>query len=398
MKILQIAHVNVPINAKEGGCGGLEEVIATLDKKFSELGHESFVVASSDSVMNGILLPTIPSLYGPGRGHLKANQEHIAKGFTKHAKKTLDYINKIKPDIIHDHTGYHKDRSFTERIFNPHWNLRSQEEINSNNIPPILNTIHGYVTKENTEMYKKFVELFKNKNISFNAVSQFQRAIFRGLLDVDYVVHNAIDVDSYTYGPKGQGYLFNMSSIYPGKGTHIAIDTALRAGKKLIFGGPYYHHKEYFEELIRPKIDRIELDVSAEKLPNLINSFLNSNDKVLYLGEIGSKQKRIIYTGADAFLFPVTIDETFGLVSAEANASGVPVITYLSGGIPEVVNDGVSGYTVKRGNSEQLYQALLKSSTLSRKECRNWANKNFRVERQANDYLKVYNDMILKSN
>lgn len=397
LKIMQIGHANVPINSNAGGCGGLEEVVVTLDRAFNNMGHDSYVVASSDSEVYGTMLPTIPSLYGPGKGHMKADQQHIEYGFTEHSKKTLEHIRKIKPHVIHDHTGYHKDRSFSERLFDPAFGLRTSGEIANEAMPPILNTVHGYVTAENTPMYQHFAKLFKDKNISFSAVSQFQRGIFRGLLDVDFVVPNAIDIDSYKFGPEGKGYVFNMSSIYPGKGTHVAIDTALKAGKKIIVGGPYYHNQEYWKNSVEPKIDRSELDVPANQINGLISDFVNSGDQVLYLGEVGAAQKRLLYTGADAFLFPVTIDETFGLVSAEANASGVPVISYLSGGVPEVVKHGVSGFTVKRGDTYQLLNALKNSNKLSRQDCHDWANENFRVERQANDFLEVYRDLLSHS-
>lgn len=397
LKIMQIGHANVPINSSAGGCGGLEEVVTTLDHAFGNMGHDSYVVASSDSAVYGTLLPTIPSLYGPGKGHMKADQQHIEYGFTQHSKKTLEHIRRIQPDIIHDHTGYHKNRSFSERLYDPKFKLRTPEEITKEVMPPILNTVHGYVTPENISMYQRFAELFKDKNISFSAVSQFQRGIFRGLLDVDFVVPNAIDIDSYKFGAEGKGYVFNMSSIYPGKGTHVAIDTTLKAGKKIIVGGPYYHNQEYWKNSIKPKVDRSELDVPANQINGLIDDFVNSGDQVLYLGEIGAAQKRLLYTGADAFLFPVTIDETFGLVSAEANASGVPVVSYLSGGVPEVVKHGVSGFTVKRGDTDRLLNALKKSHTLSRQDCHDWANANFRVERQANDFLEVYQDLLSHS-
>jgi glycosyltransferase involved in cell wall biosynthesis len=397
LKIIQIGHANVPIDAAKGGCGGLEEVVITLDGNYNSAGHASYVVASADSAVYGTLLPTIPSLYGPGKGHLKADATHIEEGFTEHSRMALQFIRQIDPDIIHDHTGYHLRRSFSERLFDPSFGLRTAAEIVNEEMPPILNTVHGYVTPENTQMYEGFRELFAGRDIRFCAVSQFQRGLFTGLLDVDYVIPNAIDTDSYTFGPEGKGYVFTMSSIYPGKGTHLAIDTAKRVGKKIIVGGPYYHNQAYWEGEIAPRIDRTELDVPAERVEALVDDFLASDDEALYLGEIGAPQKRILYPGADAFYFPVTINETFGLVSAEANASGVPVITFLSGGVPEVVNNGVSGYTVKRGDEEQFYQAALKADQLSRQDCRDWVVANFGADRQAGEYLRAYKELISTS-
>jgi len=393
LKIMQIAQVNLPLRAISGGGGGLGEVVVTLDKEFKEQGHESFVVASEDSEVHGVHLKSIRSLYGQGRGLPTTDMPGIIRGFEQHARKTLEYIRGVKPDIIHDHTGYHQDRSFSERVFDPTKGLRTSAEIKDERLPPILNTLHGYLTKDNRAMYERFRDLFENKAVFFNAVSQFQRAIFRGVLDVDSVVLNGIDVDSYQFSPQGKGYVFNMSSIYEGKGTHVAIKTALDAGKKIIFGGPCYHNQEYFDTQIKPFIDRTELHVPVEQIDALVDDFINSGDSVLDLGEIGYHQKRILYSGADAFLFPVTIDETFGLVSAEANASGVPVISYLSGGVPEVVKHGLSGFTVKRGDETQLLRALNNAKSLSRRDCSDWARANFSAKRLAKDYLELYADI-----
>lgn len=393
MKIMQIAHVNVPVEGIVGGYGGLEEVVATLDKQYVQMEHDSLVVASTDSGVHGKLLPTIESLYGPGRGHLKGDKEHIENGFIEHAKKTLEYIREFKPDIIHDHTGYHKDRSFSEKLFDADKGLRTSTEIKFEKIPPILNTVHGYVHDENKAMYENFKKVFKNVNISFNSVSQFQRTIFRGALDVDHVVLNAVDVDSYNFGKEGMGYAFCMSSIYRGKGTHIAMDTALKNKKKLILAGPYFHNTDYWDAL-KSNVDRTELNVPGSQLKDLAERFVNSDDKIMYVGELNAEQKRVLYTGADEFYFPVTIDETFGLTSAEANASGVPVVSYLSGGVPEVVNHGKTGFTVKRGSLERFREAALKTKDISREYCREWAEENFSAKRQANDYLKIYNEII----
>ena len=394
MKILQVAHVNVPVLSKTGGYGGLEAVVSVLDKAYVNMGHDSYVVASTDSEVYGTLVPTIESLYGPNRGHRKGDIEYIEKGFTRHSQMTLDAIRKIKPDIIQDHTGYHLNRSFTERLFDSTKGLRTRDEIVQETMPPILATLHGYVTAENLKMYENFQKIIKGRKVVLNAVSQFQRAAFRKILDVDYVVLNAVDPDSFDFGKEGRGYVFSMGSIYRGKGTRVAVETTKELGKKIILAGPYFHNLSYWEKEIKPLVDQIELNIPAEQIDQLIGDFVDSERNVLYVGELNIAQKRKIYTGADAFYFPVIIDETFGLVSAEAGMSGVPVVTYLSGGVPEVVKHGVSGFTVKRGDSQKFLDAASKVGDLSRSECREWAGENFKSERQAKNYLRIFKELI----
>lgn len=398
MKIIQIAHANVPILAQTGRCGGLEEVIAILDRHYTKLGHESYIIAPSDSESHGTLLPTIKSLHSSNGEAVKLDPEHIERAFKEHAEITLDYIRIFQPNIIHDHlgTGYHKNISFTRYLFDPAKGLRNQTQIDFESFPPILATIHSPLTDRNRDMYIKFQRLLKNQNVHFNAVSQFQRAIFKEVLDMDYVVLNGIDVDSYGFEPEGKGYVFSMGAIYPGKGTHIAIDTALKLNKKIIIAGPV-HDQKYWETL-KPKIDKTELDVPADQIKQLAEDFVDARYQVLYVGELGASQKRIFFNGADVFYFPVTIDEAFGLVAAEANASGVPVISFLTGGVPEVIKHGVTGYTVKRGDNEKFMQAASNAHKLSRYDCRRWARQNFEAERQAKDYIDIYKNICSEAN
>jgi len=390
MKILQIAHVNVPVLSKTGGYGGLEGVVSVLDRAYSDLGHESYVAASTDSEVHGIHVPTIQSLYGLGRGHRKGDVDYLEEGFSEHAVLTLDAIREINPDVIQDHTGYHLNRSFTERVFDPSKGLRTAAEISHEEMPPILATLHGYVTPENLPMYQNFDRVIRGQRVSLNAVSQFQRAAFREIIDVDHVVLNAVDPNSFDFGADGKGYTFSMGSIYRGKGTRIALEASRELGKKMILAGPYFHNISYWKDEIEPLVDQTELDVPTEQMDQLVSDFVNSSKSVLYVGELNAAKKRKIFTGADAFYFPVIIDETFGLVSAEANFSGVPVVTYLSGGVPEVVKHGVSGFTVKRGDKKRFVDAASRVGDLSRSECRAWAEANFRSERQAKDYLQIF--------
>ena len=383
MKVIHIAPINVPIVPKEGAYGGLEEVVGNLDRYLTSQGHDSYVVAPGDSDVYGTLLPTLDrSLWADGNKKLSSSAD-----YEEHCKRAVEYIDRVKPDVVHDHTGF----------------VRSQGFVDSEDHAPILSSLHhGEIDDRYRKIYDRSRKNVEGRPVFFNTVSEAQRKTFEGVLPVDYVVLNGVDVDSYKFGPQGRGYVFAMSSIYPEKGIHTAIDAACDLGKKLVLAGPAHTFnpriRDYWENQIRDRIDRTVTDTSPEALPSLVDDFVNSDDRVLYVGEADAKQKRVLYTGADSFYFPVTINEAFGLVLVEANASGVPTVAYGSGGVPEVVGHGVSGYVAAKGDFDEFKYYAAKADGLSRRECRAHAANNFSVARQGDGYLRVYDDISKRVN
>jgi glycosyltransferase involved in cell wall biosynthesis len=383
MKIMHIAPINVPITSKTGAYGGLEEVVGNLDTHYTNTGHDSYVVAPGDSDVYGTLLPTLrESLWANGKQKLSSDRD-----YETHSQMAVNYIDIIRPDVVHDHTGF----------------VRSDAFVKSNDYAPVLSSLHhGEIDEKYGKIYDKSRENVKGRPVFFNTVSQAQKRTFDGVLPVDYVVLNGIDIDSYTFGKEGKGYVFTMASIYREKGIHTAINAALDLDKKIVVAGPVHTFnpdiKEYWDNEVNGSIDRTRKGVLAENLPAVIDEFVKSNDRVLYVGEVDSSQKRVLYTGADAFYFPITINEAFGLVAAEANASGVPVIAYGSGGVPEVVKEGVSGFIAKKGDFDEFKHLARKVNDISRKDARRHVEDNFSVSRQAEDYLSVYQDISTRAN
>jgi len=378
MKIMHIAPINVPIVPKQGAYGGLEEVVGNLDGYLTSQGHDSYVVAPGDSDVYGTLLPTLgESLWAGGKKKLSSSTD-----YEEHCRRAVEHIDRIRPDVVHDHTGF----------------VRSQAFVDSEDHAPILSSLHhGEIDDRYRVIYDRSRENVRGRPVFFNTVSEAQKRTFDGVLPVDYVVLNGVDVDSYEFGSQGKGYVFAMSSIYPEKGIHTAIDAAHDLDKKLVLAGPAHTFnpriRDYWENQIKDRIDRTVMGTSAEDLPALTRDFVDSDDRVLYVGEADAAQKRVLYTGADAFYFPVTINEAFGLVLVEANASGVPTVAYGSGGVPEVVSHGVTGYVATKGDFDEFKHYAGKADGLSRRECRALAAGTFSVARQGNSYLDVYGDI-----
>jgi glycosyltransferase involved in cell wall biosynthesis len=124
---------------------------------------------------------------------------------------------------------------------------------------------------------------------------------------------------------------------------------------------------EYFEHTIRPLIQ-----------PPLIE----------YVGEIGEGEKDEFLGSARALLFPIDWPEPFGLAMIESLACGTPVIAYRRGSVPEVIEDGVTGFIVS--SLEEAVDAASRVGSLDRKACRAAFDQRFSARRMAEDYVEVY--------
>jgi glycosyltransferase involved in cell wall biosynthesis len=113
-----------------------------------------------------------------------------------------------------------------------------------------------------------------------------------------------------------------------------------------------------------------------------------SKDWVEFIGEVGGPDKDAFLGNAYALLFPIDWPEPFGLVMIEALACGTPVIAFRNGSVPEVLEDGVTGFIVD--SVEEAVRAVARVADLSRLTCRRTFEEHFDVTRMARNYLEVY--------
>jgi glycosyltransferase involved in cell wall biosynthesis len=113
---------------------------------------------------------------------------------------------------------------------------------------------------------------------------------------------------------------------------------------------------------------------------------------VEFIGEIGDADKEELLRNAYALLFPIDWPEPFGLVMIEAMACGTPTVAFRRGSVPEIIDDGVSGYSVD--TIDEAVQALRNVRGLDRSACRKKFEERFSAERMAQDYVDVYNSVI----
>jgi glycosyltransferase involved in cell wall biosynthesis len=162
--------------------------------------------------------------------------------------------------------------------------------------------------------------------------------------------------------------------VSPEKGLDRAIAIARQAGMKLKIAAKIYpEERAYFEKTIAPLLRE-------------------SRSWVEYIGEVGGADKDRFLGNACALLFPIDWPEPFGLVMIEAMACGTPVIAWPNGSVPEVVDDGVTGFIVD--TLDDAVQAVERVGTLSRLACRNRFEARFDARRMVRDHLDLYRRLV----
>jgi glycosyltransferase involved in cell wall biosynthesis len=258
---------------------------------------------------------------------------------------------------------------------------------------PFVNVMH-------LPIFKELADQFAQYDAHIVTISNAQRKLF-SQLNYAGTIYNGIEVDQFTFSAKSAGYLLMMGSIAPHKNQKAGIEIAKKMHKKLILAGKI-SNKQYHESEILPQID---------------------GEQIVHIGEIGFDQKVQLFGGAEALLFPITWEEPFGLVMIEAMACGTPVVAYAHGAIPEVVNDGVSGfivnekdtngtkdndtnstklnntngtnnYVIKKTGLEGLIEAVSRIGEIDRGTCRKQVEEHFTVENMVDGFDRALKQIL----
>jgi glycosyltransferase involved in cell wall biosynthesis len=226
---------------------------------------------------------------------------------------------------------------------------------------PLVTTIHGFSGRGILPAY------VNARSSSYVSISDADRAP-----ELDYVatVHHGIDLEALPFSAAGGPGLVAFGRIHPDKGTAEAIAIARRTGRPLVICG-IVQDAAYFREQVEPHID---------------------GDRVTYLGSVGPERRAAVLGSAAALLHPIAFDEPFGLSVVEAMACGTPVVAYRRGAMPEVVDEGVTGFLVD--GVESAAAAVDLAAALDRGAIRRVAERRFGAARMVDDYLAVYERLI----
>jgi glycosyltransferase involved in cell wall biosynthesis len=226
---------------------------------------------------------------------------------------------------------------------------------------PLVTTIHGFSSAKILPVYEKYAA-----TTAYVSISHADRS---SRLAYVATVYNGLRVKDFVFTEQPDDYLLFFGRIHPDKGTAEAIEIAQRSGRRLLLAG-IVQDADYFRERIEPQL----------------------SEDVVFLGAAGSAQRSELLGHAAALLHPIHFEEPFGLSVAEAQLCGTPVIAFNRGAMPELIQDGQTGFLV--ADVAQAVAAVQQLSSISRGACRVWAAAIFSQEKMAADYLAVYQQVL----
>jgi glycosyltransferase involved in cell wall biosynthesis len=335
MRIAQISPLMEAVPPKL--YGGTERVVAYLTDALVELGHEVTLFASGDSVTQAELEPgcaqalrldpTVRDTIAP----LIAMLEGVA-------------VRAREFDVIHLHCDY-LGYSVMRRAGTP-----------------FLATMHGRLDlPELKPLYRAFPD------VPIVSISQAQR---EPLPEANYIatVQHGLPRTLLHPGDGSGGYLAFLGRISPEKAPDRAIRIAAMAGMKL---------------KIAAKVDRVDRDYFASEIEPLLQQ-----PHVEFIGEIAEHEKSQFLGNAAGLVFPIAWREPFGLAMIEAMACGTPVVAMRNGSVPEVVDEGITGFIVD--DETAAAAAAQRLAALDRTRIRAVFDERFTAERMARDYVALY--------
>jgi len=339
MRIAQIAPLTEAVPPKL--YGGTERVIHWLTEELVSLGHDVTLFASGDSRTSARLEAGWPRALRLDGAVRDANALHLAM-LERVRKQASDF------DFLHFHLDYYPFSLFSRQT------------------TPFLTTLHGRL--DLPELHPVFNACPSAPVVS---ISNSQR---RPLPQARWVrtIYHGLPEQLLTPRPIRPSYLAFLGRIAPEKRVDRAMAIARKCGVPLKIAAKVDKvDQDYFDQQIRPHID---------------------GKQVEYIGEISDAQKSAFLSGAIVLLVPIDWPEPFGLVMIEAMACGTPVIAYNRGSVPEVVDEGVTGFIVE--DEMGAIGAVHRLHHLSRENIRKRFEQRFTARRMAHDYLEVYRQLI----
>jgi glycosyltransferase involved in cell wall biosynthesis len=339
MRIAQIAPLAESVPPKL--YGGTERVVAWLTNELVELGHDVTLFASGDSRTRAKLVPVWPRALRLGRP-----RSDPAAACTALLEVVADHA--LDFDAMHYHTDW------------LHLPLCSRLQA------PFLTTLHGRLDVPGlSEALRHF------PTAPFISISDSQRAPLPNLHWLATIPHGLPPTSLRPRYEPGT-YLAFLGRLSPDKGPETAIRLARAAGMPL---------------RIAAKLPRAERGWFKRQVEPLIDG-----DRIQIVGEVNEHGKQSFLAEAAALLFPIDWPEPFGLVMIEAMACGTPVIAFRRGAVPEVVDDGVTGFIVD--TEAEALRAIERLSELDRREVRKAFERQFSARRMAEDYVRCYGSLV----
>lgn len=351
---MRIAHVStVHFEVPPKAYGGIESSVADLVLEQANSGHDVTLYTVGNSTLNNRNITVISTT-------LK-----IAEPMTTQSRlnEIRHFIKVIKDQSKFDFIHFHVDPMATNvKIDGVEHNLL--ELINV----PFVSTMYNYF--DNMEKY--YIDRPKLKKIPVTVLSKHYATRFNKLVNIVDIVPLGIDINNLTYSSQPHDYLFFIGRLNKFKGPLDAIQVAKATGKKLI---------------IASRVD----DTNREYFNNTVKSHIDG-EQIVHYGEATFEQKIILFRNALVTLFPISWPEPFGLVMIESMACGTPVLAYDCASVPEIIQNGKTGYICN--DLDEMISRVNDIQKIDRYFCRQYVEEKYSRALMAKNYIDTYNKII----
>jgi glycosyltransferase involved in cell wall biosynthesis len=319
--------------------GGIESVVADLADGLVARGHDVTVLGAGVGGTRARHVALWPEVQAERLGDPAVEVVHAAK-----VRRVLD---RLDADLVHDHT------------------LAGPLTVDGRSAPTIA-TVHGPVDCDLRVLYFEL-----GSALPLVAISRRQR-VLAPELSWTATVHNGVDVRTWPFLRRKEGFALFLGRFCPDKAPHLALEAAHEAGLPLVLAGKCAEPAEraYFKTHVAPR--------------------LHDTDTVF--GVADAVAKRDLLSRARCLLFPIQWEEPFGMVLIEAMACGTPVVAMRRGAVPELVLDGVTG--VLCDHAGELAGALHDVARLDPASCREHVNRHFSLEHLTEGYERAYREVL----
>jgi len=338
MRVVIIAPPWVPVPPP--AYGGTEAVLDALARGLQAAGDDVLLVATGDSTCPVPTASTFARAVGVGTAGVPAEIAHALYGYAEAAR--------FGADIVHDHT-----------LVGPLYAAQRARV-------PVVTTNHGPFAGDLEPLYRAI-----GGRVPIIAISRDQ-ASRAGNIPIAATIHHGVPIADYPVGDGAGDFAVFLGRMHPDKGVERACEIAMKADVRLLVAAKMSEPAEraYFHERVEPLL----------------------GDVVEYLGEVDAQQKVELLGAARCLLNPITWHEPFGMVMIEAFACGTPVVATGGGSVPEIVQDGATGYI--RDSDADLAAAVGHIGDLDRLTCRNAARVRFSKDRMVRDHLDLFQAIV----
>jgi glycosyltransferase involved in cell wall biosynthesis len=339
MRIAQVAPLWESVPPKL--YGGTERIVSYVTEELVRMGHEVTLFASGDSETAARLEAVCPQALRLNSGIFNRDAPLIML-----QERSLGAAGDF--DVIHSHLDF---------LGFP---------LGRRNTVPVLTTLHGRLDLPELEpVFREFAEM------PLVSISDAQRRPIPWA-NWQATIHHGLPHRHYTFHPQSEGYLAFLGRISPEKRPDHAIELAKRTGLPL---------------RIAAKVDPADEDYYRSKIKPLLDHPL-----IEFIGEISDAEKDEFIGNAAALVCPYDWPEPFGLVLIEALACGTPVLAYRRGSIPEIIDEGITGFICE--SLFEMAEAVGQIPIIDRHRCRAAFDERFTADRMARDYVTLYERII----